>query len=51
MYKNKVEEKIMDIKLIGILIVIFVVIDLIYWFITKGGRKNGNKWSAEARKR
>lgn len=35
--------KIMDIKLIGILIVIFVVIDLIYWFITKGGHKNGNK--------
>ena len=36
-------EKIMDIKFIGILIVIFVVIDLIYWFITKGGHKNGNK--------
>lgn len=50
MYKNKVEEKIMDIKLIGILIVIFVVIDLIYWFITKGGHKNGNKWGTKARK-
>lgn len=33
----------MDIKLIGILIVIFIVIDLIYWFITKEGRKNANK--------
>ncbi len=33
----------MDIKFIGILIVVFVVIDLIYWFITKGGHKNGNK--------
>ena len=31
----------MDIKLIGVLIVVFVAIDLIYWFITK--RKNNGK--------
>ena len=47
--KIKQRRKSMDIKLIGVLIVIFGAIDLVYWFITKGGHKNGNDRSTKAR--